>query len=213
MLKVLIVEDDQVYAQALKHQLMNDDRFGRIATATCLSEARQFLEAFEADLVVLDLELPDGSGADLLRELNSGTRTLVLTIFGDEANVLSALAEGASGYLLKDDVDIPNAMYAVANGSVSMNPTVARYLLDDWRDGLPSTSKDSPLSVRETETLEWLARGYSYQDVAQKMTISTHTVSDHVKRIYRKLTVHSRAEAVHEALRLGYIVAPDRSAS
>ena len=117
------------------------------------------------------------------------------------------------GYLLKEDADIPDALYAVAQGAAPINRLAARHLLDHWRRTLPVDRSSSPLSSREQETLEWLAEGCQYREVAQRMSISTHTVSDHVKRIYRKLAVNSRASAVHKALQLGYLNTPRSDAS
>lgn len=210
MIDVLIVEDDPQYAAALRDQLDADCRFGRIDVVASLGDARELLSRTNPQLVVLDLGLPDGSGIELLEGLDASVAAVVLTVFGDETHVLEALSHGAAGYLLKDDTEIPDRLAVVADGASPMSARAARYLLESWRLIAGTVDTQSPLSPRESETLEWLAQGCSYQEAAERMTISTHTVSDHVKRIYRKLAVNSRAAAVHEALRLGYIHSPHR---
>ncbi|MEM9403503.1 MAG: response regulator transcription factor [Pseudomonadota bacterium] len=210
MTDVLLVEDDAAFADALHAQLTADGRFGRVQHAPDVQAGKQALLQQSPDLLVLDLDLPDGSGLELLADVDQKTRVVVLTVFGDESRVLDALSQGVDGYLLKDDLNIADAFVAIAEGAAAMNARVARYLLDEWRRQALTSKSASPLTPRETETLEWLSQGFSYRETAQRMAISDHTVGDHVKRIYRKLAVNSRAEAVYEALRLGYIVAPER---
>ena len=208
MLDVLIVEDDKSFAEILSDRMAEDARFDRIQVATTLTSAREVLLSFKPALVVLDLGLPDGVGTVLLDSLPEGSLGIVLSVFGDESRVLKALAAGAGGYLLKDDEEIIDKLAGAADGGAPMSPRAASFLLKNWRDCFVRRESTSPLSNRETETLQWLAKGCTYKETATKMTISTHTVSDHVKRIYRKLSVGSRAAAVHEALRLGYIATP-----
>jgi len=130
-------------------------------------------------------------------------------MFGDEKSVVSALEAGADGYILKDADHIGDAIVAVAKGHVPLTPSVAAHLLRRLRPN-PSTVRKQ-LTPRETEILTCLAKGLSYRDVASMLSISYHTVTDHVKHIYKKLRVNSRSGAVYEGLRTGLIALQDGS--
>ena len=132
-------------------------------------------------------------------------------MFGDEASVISALEAGADGYLLKDATDVAESILQVVQGGAPMSPAIAAHLLRRFRTprsaAAPAEASVSRalLAPRELALLECLARGLSYREAAQELTISHHTVADYVKAIYRKLSVNSRGEAVFEAVRTGLI--------
>ena len=154
---------------------------------------------------VIDICLPGGSGIDLIRRSRqSGVgHRLVSTIFGDEATVVMALEAGADGYILKDNELVTDAIVEVARGHVPLTPSVAVHLVRRLQPR--STGDGVCLTPREAEILNCLARGRSYRETASDLSISYHTVTDHIKAIYKKLRVHSRSGAVYEGLRSGLI--------
>jgi DNA-binding NarL/FixJ family response regulator len=136
---------------------------------------------------------------------------MVVTVFGDETHVVAALEAGALGYLLKDgSADyIANSILEMLGGGSPISPPIARYLLRRFRGleeaQLPDGSEAPRLSEREREVLTMIVKGFSYAETAKLLGVSAHTVTTHVRSIYRKLEVHSRGEAVYEALQLGIV--------
>jgi len=208
---VVIVEDDAPTRQRLALAVGEREELSVVAEAGSLGEGLAALQREAPDVVLVDLGLPDGSGLDLIqasRRLSADTHCLVVTVFGDERNVVAAIEAGARGYLLKDasyDLVAQGVLDVLAGGS-PISPPIARHLLrrfhpdaEDPRDGGPH------LSEREREILELVVKGFTYPEIASLLQISTHTVTTHVRRIYRKLEVSSRAEAVYEALHLGLV--------
>lgn len=205
-----IVEDDVQVRQSLARQVASVPDWRLVFAVGSLAEARK---QAKVDLLLLDLGLPDGDGLGLIADaVRACTRVIVCTIMGDEAHVLAAIGRGASGYLLKDsgNTEMQGAIRAVLNGGAPITPSVASYLLARVRreEAERPASADASihsLTPREREVLLALARGYSYSETADALGISTHTVGDHVKHIYTKLSVKSRAEAVFEAVQAGWL--------
>lgn len=209
-LRVIVVEDDAATREAFERIIAVDPRLCLVALADTLEAGLAALST-PHDVVVVDLGLPDGDGIEVIRRSATtgiGHR-LVATMFGDEKSVVSALEAGADGYILKDADHIGDAIVAVAKGHVPLTPSVAAHLLRRLRPN-PSTVRKQ-LTPRETEILTCLAKGLSYRDVASMLSISYHTVTDHVKHIYKKLRVNSRSGAVYEGLRTGLIALQDGS--
>jgi DNA-binding NarL/FixJ family response regulator len=139
----------------------------------------------------------------------------VVTIFGDEAHVVAAIEAGALGYLLKDGTPdyIAGSILDMLAGGSPISPPIARYLLKRFRS-LETTPGTPPvrlprLSEREREVLGLIVKGFSYAEIARLLGVSAHTVTTHVRSIYGKLEVHSRGEAVYEALQLGLVKIED----
>jgi len=177
-----------------------------VATA-CLAEARLWMASHSApDLALIDLGLPDGSGVDLIAELNRRSpRTIcvVASIFDDDQHVFPALRAGAQGYLLKDQGQeaITALLQGIIAGQPPLSPAVARKLLSHFR--VAPELAHPRLTDRETEVLRLIARGLTTAEVARNLNISVNTVPSHIKEIYRKLNVSSRAEAALTARSLG----------
>jgi len=203
-----ILEDDPHF-RALLVELVGAAPDLQLAFA-CETVA-EALDAFRQsipDLVLVDMQLPDGSGLDLIREAHArGTPSLMLTVLADRTSVLGAFEEGAHGYLLKDaePAQIGDAIVASLAGQNPISPDVARHLLQLVRKAEPDLHDAEALTEREQTVLSMIARGLTYAEVAAAATISIHTVGDHIKAIYRKLGVNSKSEAVHEARALGWL--------
>jgi len=156
-------------------------------------------------LALVDLGLPDGNGATLIREIvarNADALVVVTTVFDDDESLMDALAAGAQGYLLKDQdgPGIEHRLAMIEHGEVPISPGIARRLLQRFRGDGPS---DASLSPRETEVLRLIGRGLKASEVADTLSISPQTVTTHIKTIYRKLEITSRAEAALEARKRG----------
>jgi DNA-binding NarL/FixJ family response regulator len=171
--------------------------------------------------MLIDLGLPDGNGTDLIRQVSAkrpDVDIMVVTVFGDEQHVVSAIEAGATGYILKDSTaaDVVSCIRLLRAGGSPVSPVVARSVLRAIRNRMGGTGSgttrpggpspdNNPLSTRETEILQLLAKGMSFNEIGEILGISPHTVTAHIKKIYRKLAVHSRGEAVYEATQMGLL--------
>jgi len=164
-------------------------------------------------LALVDLGLPDGSGINLIREVRDShphAQLVVTTIYADDDHLLRAMAAGAHSYLLKDRpaTEIVELLRRVGAGEVAMSPPMARRMLALFRShagfmtaGTTATQHEDRLTPRETEVLALIGRGLTLPEASIALGISSQTVASHVKAIYRKLGINSRAEAAMEAVR------------
>lgn len=214
--QVLVIEDIAPLREALAERAADVFGVDRAHEAGTLAEARTWLRDHrQVDLplvALVDLGLPDGSGAAIIAELagDSNATCIVTTIFEDDANVMRALGAGAQGYLLKgDDISaIEERLRGLERGEVPVSPQIARKLLERFRSPVPSlqpTDFDVALTQRETDVLRAIGRGLTIAEAAHALGIGAHTVGTHVKNIYRKLNIASRAEAAIEAARRGLV--------
>jgi DNA-binding NarL/FixJ family response regulator len=212
-LSVLIVEDDRRFRESFVRAFAADAGFRLHDDVDTVAEALMALRGAKIDLLVCDLGLPDGSGLDVIREATaaqSGCAILVVTVFGDEEHVVKAIEAGAGGYLLKDSTNaelLAAARDLVAGGS-PISPMVARLVLNRMRgqsDKPVVADPDVALTEREAQILSYVAKGFSFADICGLLEITANTVKTHINRIYRKLAVNSRSQAVYEASRLGLI--------
>lgn len=210
--QVLLVEDDVSTREWLAGLLGGEAVLAHACGS--VAEALAWLRSDRpADIVLTDLGLPDGSGLDVIRAAvrRPGCEVLVLSIFGDEANVLAAIDAGASGYLLKDGSleSIREHLACLKSGGSPLSPRIARTLIRRTRGPAVAASASAPadapgseasplLSDRELDVLTGIGKGFSYAEVAETLKITTNTVRTHVRRIYEKLAVNSRTEALYE---------------
>lgn len=211
MWKIAVLEDDPDMQAYLAYVVEQAEGFEFLFGETHVSEALKHLENDPLpDLCLVDLQLPDGNGVDFIRSVTSKSdcKCLVLTVLGDRTSVITALEAGAHGYLLKDSTDrmiIKNIEQTLA-GANPISPEAATHLLSLLGNGQNSPIPQSDtLSTKEREILTYFAKGLSYKETAEMMELSVHTINDYVKAIYAKLRVHSKSEAIFEALQLGII--------
>jgi len=180
-----------------------------IAAAETLRAGRDWLAALPpgaTGLALIDLGLPDGSGISLIGEMVAaapGIMPVVTTVYDDDRHLFDAIAAGAQGYILKDQAPDQFLTYLdrIDRGEPPLSPSIARRILARFRPHTPAPN----LTPRETEVLSLLGRGLRVAEAAGVLTLSEHTVADHVKAIYRKLNIASRAEAALEAQRRGLV--------
>lgn len=221
-LSVLVLEDDPSLRELLSASIDGQPGLRLAASLDSVSAALAWLDQQGPDVLLTDLGLPDGSGIEVIRycaQRHPRCDILVITIFGDEKNVLDAVDAGAVGYILKDagDLDVARFIEDLRNGGSPMSPLVARKLLTRHRQGVAADGPEPAaprageglfgLTARESETLDLLSRGYTYAEIAGLLKVTLHTIQSHVKNIYSKLAVHSRSEAVFEAQRAGLLAA------
>jgi DNA-binding NarL/FixJ family response regulator len=212
--RVAMVEDDRDTRARLAASIRAQGSLRLVAEYATGAEALSGLDSSAPDVLLVDLGLPDISGLEVVRFAagrHPDCDILIISIFGDEANVLAALEAGARGYLLKGSLqrDIAFDIQDIRNGGSPLSPVIARQVLK--RLQAPSPTKkaeaedETTLTAREGEILNAISRGFSYAETAEMLGISVGTVHTFLKRIYRKLAVHSKTEAVFEASRLGLI--------
>jgi DNA-binding NarL/FixJ family response regulator len=204
--RILVVDDDPATLAWLLAEL---GALPGVQASGCgsVAEARQWLQCNAPQIVLTDLGLPDGSGIEVIakvRRLHPQCEVLVISIFGDDTHVISAIEAGASGYLLKDSSlqRLGDQLQHLRDGGSPLSPQIARTLIRRQRPrAAPADAGSGPgagLTEREFEVLTFIAKGFSYQEGAAMLGVSTNTVRTHVKRIYEKLAVNSRTEAVYE---------------
>ena len=211
---VLVVEDEPLLQQRLRTLLL---QLGyapdALVFAASLAEARAFLAVQPVALALVDLQLPDGNGRELIEQLRAddpGLGILVISAWSSEDAILGALRAGATGYVLKerDDIEVMLSIRSVLRGGAPIDPFIARRILDL----LPAQTAQPPLeplgealSAREAQILRLVADGLSNREIAEQLFLSRYTVECHAKRIYRKLAVPSRTKAVYEARARGLL--------
>lgn len=209
----MIVEDDPLFLNRFCNTVAEEAEFELFAAVRDGTSARNTLTRGAPDVLLVDLGLPDMSGIEIIRETAErypDTDIMVVTVFGDERHVLASIEAGATGYLLKDALpdEFIDLIKELRAGGSPISPIIARRLLKKLR--LPGGVTDEAarigsLSARESEILSIVAKGFTFAEIAKLLAISPHTVTTYVKKIYQKLAVHSRGEAVYEASKLGLI--------
>jgi DNA-binding NarL/FixJ family response regulator len=164
--------------------------------------------AKDYDLALIDLGLPDGSSLEALRNLKlvrPNTICVVTTVLGDDAHVVAALSAGAQGYLLKEQTAeiLSRQLSELPRGIPALSPSIARRIMEHFRLTGPAADPDENLTPRERDVLALIGRGLRNIDVAESLGVAENTVASHIKSIYRKLGISSRAEAARYATRMG----------
>ncbi len=215
-MKVALILEDMPESQEMLCEVAQAAFPGiRVRYEASVSGALKIISQFQFDLALIDLSLPDGDGRTVVEAMSlrlPDCMIVVATIFDDDEHLFPALRSGAQGYLLKDQApeQLVQQLRGISEGHPPLSPSIARRLLEHFRvaQQRPLALADAEhvqLSPREREVLVHLARGISIADIGVEMAISRHTVSDHVKNIYRKLNITSRAEAALQAKNMGLV--------
>jgi DNA-binding NarL/FixJ family response regulator len=207
-IRLIIADDHPVVRDGLSGMFSGDPEFSVLGEAADGEQAVALAERLQPDVVLMDLPMPvlDGVGAIArLAERGVAARVLVLTTYDTDADVLPAIEAGATGYLLKDAprTELFRAVRAAARGEAVLSPTVASRVLGQMR--APAAGAQDPLSARELEVLELVARGATNREAAAQLFISEATVKTHLLHLYAKLGVNDRAAAVAEGFERGLL--------
>ena len=212
---VAIVEDGARFRDELCEAVSAMPDMRLVGVASTRTEGLALLDGIPADVLLVDLALSDGPGLDVIRTAARrwpACNIMVSTTYADEQNVMHSIEAGAAGYLLKDrsPARLVDEIRSVASGGSPISPIIARQLIARLRarsvqDLTPPSAPPSLLSGREKEVLELITKGFKAQEIATLMELSPFTVKTFVRRIYSKLKVTSRAEAIYEARTLGLL--------
>ena len=215
-IRVLLIDDDPHMSRVIAHELLADMRINLLGQASSVREGRRLISQSEFDVMLVDLNLGDGTGFDLIEYMKTVrpmAEAIVISVTEDEQHALHAFELGATGYLVKNSWfgNFPQAVLQVVNGGASITPNLARRLLSRFEHGplaeqvtQEARSKDK-LSEREKEVLKLVASGLTSTEIGVRLIISGQTVNTHIKNIYRKLNVRTRAQAVSFATHRGFL--------
>ena len=203
---VSIVEDNHQLRGTLARVVSRADGFQCLSHYASAEEALKALPEVRPNVVLMDINLPGMNGVECVRQLKQilpNTQIVMLTAYEDTENIFNSLAAGASGYLLKrtSSAELLAALREVSQGGSPMTAHIARKVVQSFQKTGPSPQATENLSQREQEVLDCLAQGFLYKEIADKLGISYETVHTYIRRIYEKLQVRTRTEAVAKFLR------------
>jgi DNA-binding NarL/FixJ family response regulator len=206
MIKVVIYEDNPQLREGLSMLLNGSDGFEVIGTFKNCNNVVSEVNAFRPDVILMDIDMPGINGLEglkLIRQSNNDVKVLMLTVFDDNKNVFEALKNGANGYILKKTPPAKLLEYIqeAHTGGAPMSSSIASQVLKMFSQIHNPSHEDYHLSEREKQVLQLLVNGYSYKMIASEMYISIDTVRSHIKKIYEKLHVNSKSEAVAKAFK------------
>ena len=209
-IRVAIVEDQREVREGLALLIGRTEGYRSRGSFASVEEALGLMKTACPDVVLVDIGLPGMSGIDGIRVMKSlcpQAQFLVLTVYDDDRRIFEAMCAGACGYLLKKTPPprILDAVREVHSGGAPMSPEVARRVIALFRQVRPPEMAEYTLTAQETRVLRLLGEGHHYKTAAADLGITVNTLSFHVRRIYDKLQVHSKAEAVAKALRDGIL--------
>ena len=209
MITVSILEDDARTLGYLSTLLNGSEHLSVIGAYTSGEEALEYIRQNQPDVFISDLNLPDISGIEVIRQVKEQFEKidiLVLTMHDEWSYIMPAFKAGATGYILKGTrpAKIVESILSIRNGGAPMSPMIARNLIKELRGAKPEKQAET-LSEREKEILQAIASGFSEKTIAERWNISYHTVHAHIKHIYKKLHVNSKTEALLKVRNDGYL--------
>jgi len=212
-IRVGVIEDDPIVRAGFETAVRMDSRLSLLFSAANGMQGIELAQARTIDVLLIDLGLPDRDGRDVIRWFGAQqpeVQCVVVTVFGDAEHIVSSFEAGAVGYLLKDTPHdlLGEHVIQVFKGGSPISPGVARSMLRRFTGSLNGhhpAAADNPLSTRETEVLRLIEKGLTYVEAAQVLDVSWHTVTGYLRRVYRKLEVNSRSQAVFEARQRGIL--------
>ncbi|HWC12372.1 MAG TPA: response regulator transcription factor [Acidimicrobiales bacterium] len=200
--KVVLADDHPIWRDGVRADL--GENFWVVGEAGDADEAIATVRATSPDLVVCDLHMPGGGGIKVARTCGEEARIVMLTVSEQERDLLDAVAAGAVGYLVKSTPgpELRNALWRAAHGEPVFSPTLASLVLGEFRRMARSTGAE-PLSDREREVLQFVARGHTYKEIGASLFIAEKTVENHVRNILGKLHLNRKQELIRYALEHG----------
>jgi len=207
-MRIALVEDNTVTRETLNLLLSGETS---IECVTTFGSGEEFLEHIEHavfDVLLVDLDLPGMHGTELIRrakQMRPRTEIMVYTIFEDREHVFAAIKAGASGYILKGSPprDLIESLQNLHQGGAPMSPKIARKVILEFQKA--PKEDDNPLTSRESCIVRSIEQGLTYKEIAERFSISPHTVHTHIKNIYEKLQAHGRQDALKRARKIGII--------
>lgn len=198
-IKIVVIEDDQIIREGYSILIGQTDGYTVVNSYDSFDNAAKSITDDGPDVILLDIELPGTNGIEAiprLKRILPHAYILILTVYESEKNIFEALANGASGYLTKNTpaARIVDSIREVKDGGGPMSVNIARMVIKSFQ-----RNQESPLSKRETQILEQIADGKSRSQIARDLFIDLETVRSHIKNIYLKLDVNSRADAIKAA--------------
>lgn len=203
VITVVLADDHPIWLDGVASEL--GEGFEVVGRATTAPDAIAAIDETSPDLVVCDLNMPGGGGIKVARSCGERTRVVMLTVSEAERDLLDAVAAGAVGYLVKSTPqgELRAALVRAAAGEPVFSPTLAALVLGEFRRMSKEATGGQPLSEREREVLQLVARGHSYKDIGAQLYIAEKTVENHVRNILAKLHLNRRQELVRYALEHG----------
>lgn len=203
-ISLVIVEDLDEVREALKQFISLNPEFKILGTSKTAEEAMYDIQKLKPDIVIMDINLPGMNGIECIREIKNTvpqTQFMMFTVYENDEKVFEALKAGASSYLLKNTglVQMIEALKELYNGGSPMSANIARKLVKAFQQTEERHDNIEILSGRENEVLQLLSKGLLYKEIADHLSISTSTVRQHIHKIYDKLHVQNRTEAINKA--------------
>ena len=202
-IKVSIVEDIEEVRESVGKLIQGSDQFALISSFTNAEQAEKRLPIEPADIVIMDISLPGRSGIECLQKIKEKCRDtlfIMYTIFEDDQKVFEALEAGASGYLLKKTPKekILESLKELHEGGSPMSTQIARKVIQAFQHRKTISEEEKSLTKKEKEVLDLLAKGFLYKEIADQLVITVNTVTQHIHRVYEKLHVTNKAEAINK---------------
>ena len=203
MISVVIVEDRHEIREGFSSILNGSEGFTCLSSYSNGEDALAGIPGLPADVVVMDINLPGMSGIECisrLKEKNVSALFMMFTVYDDDENIFNALKAGASGYMLKktSPVKFLEAIRELTDGGSPMSTHIARRVVQVFQKNEKFSKEDDVLSAREKEVLTLIAKGLLYKEIAEKLFITTGTVKQHIHKIYEKLHVQNKTEAINK---------------
>jgi DNA-binding NarL/FixJ family response regulator len=209
-IKVIYYEDNSNLREGISFLIQSTPQLDLLATFSNADTVKVDTEELKPDVILMDIDMPGTNGIDavaIVKAVSPKTQVIMLTVFDNEEKIFNAIRNGASGYLLKHTPpsEIIDSIFDVNKGGSPMTANVARKVLQYFQSQPKAQKADYNLSERELQIVKGLVSGYSYKAIASELFISIDTVRSHIRRIYEKLHVNSKTEAVLKAINEGLV--------
>ncbi len=200
MIKVAIVEDNKNVREGFRALINHEPDMMCVCTCELVGEALDKLPRFAPDVILMDIQLPDGTGIECtakIKEMMPRVQIIIVTVYEDSVRIFQALQAGACGYLLKlaNQKRIIQAVREAQEGGVPMTPEIARKVIGQFQNKVKGAEEIESLTAREREVLELIMHGLSNKEIADHMGVTLSAVKFHLQHVYEKLHVHSRTDA------------------